>query len=350
MLNKVSEQALKPALIDFANATSESNSVQGKVSSQKGFALLTVLLVVALVSMVSSQLLYDQQVHIQRSSYMIHQAHSISVAFGFEDWVKKGLKADLKNNKTDDLTEQWAQPLIPVAFAEGMVSGKLTDLQAKLNLNNVLVTNETLRVFWKKMIERYLEQRLPEQSMVGFADVLQDWVDADDERLDMGAESDSYLLNQPAYRTANQPMVMVMELKNLQGMQALTAVQFEKVERYFSALPTVTAINVNTADVAVLMALTDWLTEDIAKQWLQVRQQEPAEEIATFFSFLEEQTGFTPEEIVKDLPAEVLAVKTDYFLLQAQVDYGEVKQVVSSIFNRISENEVTLVQRWLSVA
>ena len=71
--------------------------------------------------------------------------------------------------------------------------------------------------------------------------------------------------------------------------------------------------------------------------------------MTTFYGFLGEQTGFMPEEILKDLPLQVLDVKSNYFLLQAQVDYGDVKQIVSSIFNRISENEVTLVQRWLSV-
>lgn len=317
---------------------------------QEGFALLTVLLVVALISMVSSQLIYDQQLNIQRSSYMIHQAHSVSVAFGFEDWVKKGLKADLEDNKIDHLAEQWAQPLIPVAFADGMVSGEMADLQAKINVNNVLAKNTAQRLFWKKMIVRSLQQNLPEYSFLGFGDVLKDWIDADDETLEMGAESDHYLLNQPAFRTANHPMVMVSELKNLKDMQALSPGQFNLLANSFCALPTETTINVNTADVPVIMALSDWLSEDIAKQWLQVRKQEPAKEVKTFLDFLEEKTGFSAQEIANDIPAGVLSVNTQYFLLKAQVDYGEVKQVVFSIFNRKSESEVTLVQRWLSVA
>ena len=316
---------------------------------QKGFALLTVMLVVALVSMVSSQLLYDQQVHIQRSTYMIHQAHSVSVAYGFEGWVKKGLKADLRNNPTDHLNEQWAQPLIPVAFADGMVSGRLLDLHAHLNLNNVLEQDAKLKTFWKKMVERYLAQRLPEENFQGFADVLTDWVDADDDSQDYGAESEIYLLNEPAYRAANQPMVMVSELKNLQGMEKIKPMNLQKIEQYVTALPSVTTINVNTADIPILTAMADWLTEDIAKQWVVQRKTEPAEDTGMFMAFLTDKTGFMPDEIVKDIPVQVIDVKSQYFLLQAQVDYGDVKQVVSSIFNRKSENEVTLVQRWLSV-
>ncbi|GAB6069257.1 type II secretion system minor pseudopilin GspK [Thiomicrorhabdus hydrogeniphila] len=320
-----------------------------KPKSQSGFALLTVLLVVALVSMVSSQLLYDQQVHIQRSTYMIHQAHSMSVAYGFEGWVKKGLMADLENNKTDNLNEQWAQPLAPIPFAQGTVSGRLLDLQARFNVNNVLEKDAKIRAFWKKMLERYLAIRLPTENFAGFGDVLQDWVDADDDIQDSGAESQSYLLNDPAYRAANTPMVMPSELQKLQGMQKMSARNLATIESDLTALPDITAINVNTADSTILMSLADWLTEDIVKQWIEHRKTEPAEDVHTFLAFLVESTGFGLAEIETDIPSQVLDVKSSYFLLQAEVDYGDVEQVVSSIFNRKSEKEVILVQRWLSV-
>lgn len=335
--------------MDFKRAYSD-DLLPELQKKQKGFALLTVLLVVALVSLVSSQLMYEQQVHIQRSTYMIHQAHSVSVAFGFESWVKKGLKADLENNKTDHLNEQWTQPLLPVSFEQGLVSGQLFDLQAKLNVNNVLESNTEKRKFWQKMIERYLVQRVEGSvNFTGFSDVLTDWVDGDDEVSELGAESETYLLNQPAYRAANQPLVMVSELENLQGMQELSAFEFEKIQAQLAALPTITTINVNTADKLVLMALTDWFTEDVAKEWVDIRKTKPAEEIDSFLAFLSQSTGFTAAEITKDLPAEMLDVKSQYFLLQAQVDFGEVRQTVNTVFYRQNENEVTLVQRWLSV-
>lgn len=316
---------------------------------QKGFALLTVLLVVALVSLVSSQLLYDQQVHIQRSTFMIHQAHSISVAYGFEDWVKKGLMADAKDNETDNLNEQWAQPLAPIPFAGGEVSGRLQDLQARLNVNNLLEKDIKIRKFWKKMLDRYLAIKMPKENLVGFSDVLQDWIDADDNAQESGAENQAYLLNKPAYRAANGPMVMPSEISRLQGMEKLKQQDLLRIESDLTALPEGTAINVNTADIATLRAMADWLTEDIAKQWLEQRKINPAEDVNQFMAFLVDVTGFTLEEISNDIPSKALDVKSHYFLLDARVDYGDVKQIVSSIFNRKSKNEVVLVQRWLSV-
>lgn len=321
---------------------------------QRGFALLTVLLVVALVSLVTSELLYDQQVQIKRSAFMVHQAHSTSVAFGFESWVKKGLSADAKNNQIDHLKEQWAQPLAPVAFADGLVSGQLLDLNANLNLNNVIDSEQVRQEFWQLAIERYLTLNLKSKEVSnqfdGFSDVLTDWIDADDEPSDYGAESETYLLKQPAYRAANQSMVMVSELQNLQGMERLTEFDIEKLQQHLTALPSVTTINVNTASKEVLMALADWMTEDIAQQWVLQRKESPAEEVGFFLSFMEQQTGFESAEIAQAFPTGVLSVNSDFFLLHARVDYGEVKQVVSTIFNRKNEDDVILVQRWLSVS
>jgi len=322
-------------------------------NQQKGFALLTVLLVVALVSIVTSELLYEQQVQIKRSSFMIHQSHSLSVAYGFESWVKKGLKADAEDNNVDHLKELWAEPLLPIEFEGGLVSGELLDLQARLNLNNVLETEELKRKFWQLTIERYLQNVLASSEVAsqlqGFSDVLTDWVDADDEPRDYGVESSTYLLNQPAYRAANQPLVMVSELQNLQGMEKLTEEEVFLLNQSLSTLPTITAVNINTADKAVLMALADWMTDSVAQQWITVRTTEPAEEVDEFFNFLVDATGFEKLEIEKSLPNGVISVNTDYFLLKARVDYGEVKQRISSIFKRNGDSQVTLVQRWLSV-
>lgn len=339
--------------VDRITPVAPSQNVKNNIKPQRGFALLTVLLVVALVSLVTSELLYEQEVQIKRSGFMIHQAHSLSVGYGFEGWVKTGLKADADDNQTDHLNEQWAQPLPPVDFEGGLVSGEMFDLQGRLNLNNVLETDATKQKFWQAAIERFLQKNLSStetaRDFQGFADVLLDWVDSDDEPRDYGVESATYLLKQPAYRAANQPLVMVSELQNLQGMENVSNLEIYRLSSYLTALPVATAINVNTADKLVLSSLTDWLTEDIVEQWLQQRQQQPAEEVAEFINFLITATGFTQAEIEKALPKGVLAVKTDYFLLTARVDYGDVQQIISSIFRRDGNNPVTLVQRWLSV-
>lgn len=318
-----------------------------KQSTQKGFALLTVMLIVALVAILSGQLIYQQHLTLNRSANMLHQAQSLAVAWGLEGWVKQGLQLDAKNNQIDHLQEMWAQPMLSVPFEGGEISGQLYDLQGRLNLNNVQESDQAKRELWQAIIDRWA-------LLVGFevplAEVLTDWVDADNERLPGGAESDAYLLMQPPYRAANQSLVMLEELKNLQGLQKIEYDVWRLLKSTATALPTVTAINVNTAPKEVLMALADWMNESLAEAWIQQRKETPAESVEAFFVFAGQQTGMELDELNKALPEGVLSVSSDYFLLVGQVNYGESLQGLSAIFYRQDQNQVKLVQRWLSVA
>lgn len=314
---------------------------------QQGFALLTVLLIVALVATLSGQLIYQQHLTLSRSTNMLHQAQSLAVAWGLEGWVKQGLLLDAKNNQTDHLQELWAQPMLKVPFEGGEISGQLYDMQARLNLNNVQESDKAQRETWQAIINRWALLLGLQQAP---AEVLTDWVDADDERLPNGAESDAYLLMQPPYRAANQPLVMFEELKNIQGLQNIDFEIWQRMKLTASVLPTVTAINVNTAPKEVLLALTDWMNESVAEAWIAQRKETPANSIEEFRTFIAQQTGMESGPLTDALPDWLISVNSQYFLLVGQVDFGESLQGLSAIFYRPDRNQVKLVQRWLSVA
>ena len=46
---------------------------------------------------------------------------------------------------------------------------------------------------------------------------LMDWIDVDDQRLEGGAEDDSYLAREPAYRAANTPLLAIDDLGLVEG-------------------------------------------------------------------------------------------------------------------------------------
>lgn len=314
--------------------------------SQKGFALLTVLTIVALIAMVASQLLYEQHTGIKRSSHMLHQAQSFSVNWGIEAWVKEGLTLDRKSNQTDHLNELWAKPLGPIPYEGGTLSGQLIDLQARINLNNLTEIDATQRQIWQAIVQRYIDQHdLP----LGFVDLVTDWVDTDDQASPLGAESNQYLLKDPAYSAANQPLVMLSELKQLEGLEGLKAQQWQAIEENLTTLPDVVKINVNSASQAVLKSLTVWITDEMAEKWLKVRDTKPAENPDDFRAFLVIETGFTPSDVLKDLPNWLISEKSEYFLLKSQVSFGDSNETISAIFSRKTNKDVQLVQRWLSV-
>lgn len=320
----------------------------GKVNSaEKGFALLTVLLVVAVVSVLGSNILYKEHLTLKRSTYMLHQAQSLSVLYGLESWVKTGLRLDAENNKLDSLDERWAQPLVAIPFEGGEITGQLEDLFAKINVNNLLERDSEKHKLWRALIERYA---INIELDPVFVDSLIDWVDSDDEPLPFGAESETYLLMDPAYRTANQAVVTLSELKNVQGLNTLPTKQWDLFKQGVTTLPMVTEININTASESVLLALTDWMNREVASAWIQQRKAEPAKSIEEFKVFLNEQTGYTSEEINRDLPDWMITIQSQFFLLEGHIHYGDSNQGFSAIFYRGSDAKVSLLQRWLSAS
>lgn len=313
-------------------------------SEQQGFALISVLLVVALVTIIATQLIYQQSLTIQRSSNMLHQAQASSVAWGLESWIKKGLQLDAEQNKTDHLAEQWALPMYPIPFEGGEISGQLFDLQARINVNNLQEVNKAKRKRWQEVMQRFL---IKQELDANLHEVMTDWVDTDNESTLNGAESDYYLLERTAYRAANQKLVLVQELGLLKGFSAEIV---GKIKPYLATLPAITTININTADEVVLQSLADWVTREIALSWIEMRKETPAEEIAGFWSFMASQSpGMTLAEVKVDFPAYLIDVKSQYFLLVGLISYGEAQQTLLGIFMRDKSKKVRLIQRWVGI-
>ncbi len=298
---------------------------------------------VALVTIIATQLIYQQSLSVQRSTNMLHQAQATAVAWGLENWIKKGLQLDAEQNKTDHLEEQWALPMFPIPFEGGEISGQLFDMQARINLNNLHEKDATRKKLWQKLVKRFLVKQELDENL---QEVITDWVDKDNNASIYGAESETYLLKQPAYRTANQKLVLVQELGLLEGFSPKIVKQ---IKPFVATLPAITMININTADEIVLQSLADWLTKEMALNWLKIRKEEPADEVKDFWEFVSEQSGFSLEEVQQDLPLYLIDVKSDYFFLIGLVEYGEARQTLSGIFMRDDKKKVRLVQRWVGI-
>ncbi|UQB41710.1 type II secretion system minor pseudopilin GspK [Thiomicrospira microaerophila] len=314
-----------------------------KPLKQKGFALLTVLIVVALVAVIASGIQYQQRLDIQRSAYMLNQSQAIAVAAGVDAWVKKGLAFDAGQNQIDHLGEVWAQPMFPMAFEGGDISGQLFDMQARFNLNNLIETDPEKQAHWRAILERSLQQQnLP----IDWVAPLIDWLDEDNNPIAGGAESDRYLLNTPPYRAANRMMVLPEEVRLLQGMDME---QFALISAWITTLPKITTINVNTAEAEVLLGLAEFMDQTLIDIWIELRQQEPAQDIAGFRQFIAQNTGQEPEVIQQALPDWVISVRTEFFQLNGIIEYGVARLDARALYYR-QQQQVNLLQRWIALA
>ncbi|MCU0935322.1 MAG: type II secretion system minor pseudopilin GspK, partial [Gammaproteobacteria bacterium] len=153
---------------------------------------------------------------------------------------------------------------------------------------------------------------------------LLDWLDPDNEpRFPGGAEDEAYLRATPARRAANGPMVSASELRLVAGVGAEA---YERLAPYVVALPERTAVNLNTAPAAVLMALFNDLGEDDARRLVEARLKEP-------FARVDEALVHGALAGLEANP-EGLAVGSRWFRVHARAESGSGRAELLSVVSR----------------
>ena len=217
-------------------------------SRQRGLALITAMLVVAIAATAAAYLSLDQQIWLRQAQNISDRAQAEVVRAGAEEWAITILDKDAKNSSIDDPTENWAKPLPPLPVEGGQIMGRISDAQARFNLNNLVRNNgpsaPDIGTFQHLLQSLALEPNL--------TDAVIDWIDPDSNPTPNGAEDIDYLQLKIPYRAANQPMQSVDELRLVRGF---TPDIVEKLRPWITVLPQPTEINVNTAPKEVLAAL-----------------------------------------------------------------------------------------------
>jgi len=297
---------------------------------QKGIALITVLLIVALATFAAVAMTTRQQVDIRRTANVINGEQAYLYALGGESWVKRILLRDAKKSSIDSLNEVWATRLPALPIPGGSLQAQLEDLQSRFNLNN-LVKEDQASPKDIVLFERLLGvlDLSPE-----LAQVVVDWIDSDQEiRYPNGAEDNAYLIKTPAYRTSNTLFSSPSEIRLLSGFDKES---YQKLLPYISTLPIRTQINVNTAPLPILMAFVKDLSETDARALIAARDEKPFESVQDFLSH-DALAGLQVE-------AQKLSVSSAFFLFTAQVEIDRARAQLSSVLHRLP-NKVKIVMR-----
>lgn len=224
----------------------------------RGVALITALLVVALVTATAVAMASRQQLDIRRTANVLQRDQAYVYALGAEVMGREVLGKD--DAKIDDKEEDWAQSAISIPFQGGLLSGVLEDLQGRFNINNLVKNGvrspwdvERFKNLLKLIKENSEDREIWKDAEPGdLANAVTDWVDQDNEPQAGGAEDNDYLQGPRPYRAANAPMTSISELLLVRGF---TGPIYQQVAPWVSALPVRTKINVNTAKEYVIRAL-----------------------------------------------------------------------------------------------
>lgn len=311
--------------------------------AQQGVALLTILLMVAIASIMTMAILNQQQRMSRESSVTLRQDQAWVYAKSGEYFLSELLIDDAKNSTSNDnLSEKWARPMPVFPIPDGNITGRILDESGKFNINNLYqVDSKTPNPAAKKFFENLLKR-------VGLsADLYQsvlDWQDPDDQLSGGFGAEDSFYLGQPnGYLAANRPFSDIAELKKVRGFEGSN---YDKIAPYITALPYFSKVNVNTASAVVLSALDERLNDMMVKQW--VDQRDKSMQYLDDASKLWQQTGF--QQVTGDPQAQMstlLAVRSDFFKAEIIVTLSERKRYLNSRLYRRAQT-VTAYQRSLT--
>ena len=291
-----------------------------KFASQRGMALVLVLLIVAAATTIAA-FMTQLQGFWQREMENGHdRAQARSIAEGGIDWARAILADDASADNYDDGREMWATKLPAIPVEGGEVQGTISDRQGLFNLNN-LVKNGVVSTADLARFQRLLAiLGLPQE----LGDTLVDWMDADSQRSENGAEDGYYLGLPKPYRCANRPLSDLGELVWVKGFNAAV---IKQLRPFVSVLPeSGTPVNVNFAPPAVLVAMLPGLTLPQARQMARKIKSQPFQRISDFLQQLPK--GVSPGGT---LP---LGVSSQYFRVNGYAIQGDSTSAIHALLYR----------------
>ena len=311
-------------------------------SSQRGIALLTILVMVALATILAATIAKRQTNTSENTGYLMRQDQSLLYAKSAEAFFSELLIQDSDNGSSiDHLQENWAKPMPAFPVEDGFISGRLLDESGKFNLNNLLKADGSVDDSARRWFEKLLQRvGLPAE----LSQAVIDWQDADDETTGaMGAESNYYQGLDPSYLASNTRFHQVEELKLVRGFEGKN---YDLIALYVTALPEATKINMNTAAPLLLASIDPKLDVKTLEQELKAKQAELA-----YFNSVEDLwklnafSGIEPQN--KTDAAAWLDSKSNYFTAQIEVVLSERKRQFSSAMMR-KDKQVTVYSRSLA--
>ena len=290
---------------------------------QRGVALVTALLVVALATVAAVAMASRQQLDVRRTANLLDGDQAYAYSLAVEGWARMVLARDLRDNQVDQLDDIWAERLPPILVTGGQIDGFISDLQGRFNLNNLLTAEGQISEIDLQYFQRLLRMLQLNETL---ALAVLDWIDQDFEtRFPDGAEDDFYLNTEVPYRAANQSFKSISELRLVKGVDADV---WKTLAPYVCALPERTLLNINTAPAPLLQALAEDFTPQIAEQLVEQRGEAGYEDVDSFL----QQDFFAGKGDV----AVNIGVASQYFLIRSDVTIGTARSRLFSVAKRES--------------
>lgn len=301
---------------------------------ETGVALITVLLVVAMATILVTIMISRQHQLLRRTEALATEAQAWQYGLGAEAIAIQVLAQDARNdsNKSsprDYPGEFWHKDWPPYPVEGGSIKGRIEDEQGRFNLNSMVIGGQknpaAVAIFQRLLTNLHLSESIAIAAV--------DWMDENNEPEGYdGAESDWYLRLKPAYRAANRPFKDISELRLVRGVDQKA---FDALRPLICTLPGETPININTASPEVVAALGSGASASAKEK----------DGYGSVDEFLQSpaMSNMDPQE--KSGLQRLLSVQSQYFRVNSEVSLDGRKYPMSSLIHRQSADELQVVRR-----
>lgn len=312
-----------------------------KLNNKEGIALITTLMIIALLvaTVIEFNRIAIADINISRN--FGDEKKILFTTISGINAIKEILRLEGLYDKSDTLFDKWAisRPYFDAANSmldEGRVEGEIVDEDGKINVNSLINDKGGFDPGQKAIWERLLTQSqfaLTEEDVNTIINSAKDWIDKDDKITGIyGAEDPSYQGKE--YHCKNNP------LNNLEEMLLINGVTQEIFygNRYKSGIKSCFTvyggglININTAPIPVLMALSSNITEDMAMELDDYRRDETNKP-----ALGNKQWYRKVWSIEKPLPEKILTTSSSFFTVHMR---GTLQESVKEIRTVISRSKV----------
>ncbi len=305
----------------------------GDRGAARGVAIVSVLLVVALATMIVSALFFREQVAVRSVENRMLLSQGRWIERAALDWAKVILLADARSGAVDHLQEPWATPVAETQLDEtvtagarlregdrsALLMGQMFDAQALMNLTSLELGGKPSAVHLDAL-RRLLEiLRLP----ASLADTVTERVVLSRQHLVDG---------KPVPPTA-LPLQRPEDLLGTPGFDEETVAALSP---FVVFLPRATPINLNTASPEVLAATVPGIDLAAAQRFVAKRER-------TFFTNL--ATARAQFDNNPPLSSQLFSVGSNYFMVHGMVRFGRVESVSDTLLERNGQRVEVVWQR-----
>lgn len=297
---------------------------------ERGAALLTVLLLVAIVAVMAATALEKLRLSTRLAGNAVGIEQARAYAFAAETLATSRVTTLLGRDPSRvTLVGGWSGRPFGLPVPGGAATARVSDGGNCFNLNSLVVRDSEGRfTAYTPAITQFARLmrliNVPGGQPESIAAATADWIDSDDASLPGGAEDGDYRAFTPAYRTAGTIMSDVSELRAVAGV---TPEAYAALKPWVCALPFAerAVINVNTLapEQAPLLAmlLPDTLGAEGARGLLLRRPPLGYASTVDFWNGLSRSGGVTPAD---DAKAQT-DVTSKWFALRIDVTFGGIE-------------------------